>query len=429
VYVPGEQKAADYQGSSGPQSASPYTQSSAPAAGGGSMFPAIIAGATAIAGMAAQAYASDGTETVQGYELPVQFEIPFINEVERGFEEIVKDREQLDKITTALTERLDLVSKTIQGTMPDAATIKKIRENTNSLVLAFGKDAQSLVDNGFLTEEDQKDLEEYKNIQGAGYRDPTLEREHNESRAALEQELARSGVTGTRRLNALRELEQAQTEETFGRREQLRDSRGTALMNLVGTRADLRSQGFGRSLTSLGILQGELTSAQQGADALAGVATAKYSAETNRLRGNAGFRAEAQNMYETVGKFNFSDQTKDLLSQGLVGPGSVNSQIDGRTSSGDKVFSASNRGFTQTDLGGSIGSPLSSDGRFEQNAVAGRAVDRFSRASDDDLKKWLRESTSMGGTGYGAAFGFVSASDRTLIDRVFAAEIQKRRLT
>ena len=264
-----------------------------------------------------QAIAGGDDTTIQGLELPVQFESEFLNRVLDDLQALDADIVQTDTLEKELNERFDILDAIVKGTIPSAESLRLLTESSARIAQAFGDDVEEAIAQGFLAEEDKAELDTLK----AGHLvDERLEGKQADERARLEQQLSRDGVSPAIRRQALDRLARDQREESFDRSSGLIQNR----LGILGSREDLRQRGFDRAVGGFNVVQSQLGFARQGAAALGTSAVRRNDTGLQAIDARQRLRQEGRQTFKDVGGFRFSDKTKgDLAAGRITGGGGV----------------------------------------------------------------------------------------------------------
>ena len=276
------------------------------------------------AGIASMFGGGGGSSQKGGYTLPPEYELQYLQEFDQWMSQAQQDYSMVGEAYNTFNDRVNTLNSIIeQGYSPER--FQTLQDNTFRLSQVMGQDAEALASGGFITDADKADLAEMQKVASGRYQDvnnPVLEGQIQSQQRQLEQELARAGVPPSQRAIALSQFNQGANEARFGQAQQQFGLYG----NLISQRAGLRQQGYNQAA---GTLNQQMNYGQQFMGAYGQLGQnfgSQYSAMQARQAMQQGLRGEQQNMFTTMGQFKFSGQTKDALSSGLVGPGTMMQQ-------------------------------------------------------------------------------------------------------
>lgn len=259
-----------------------------------------------------------------GYTLPPEFEIQYIQQFEEDMARREQDYQMVTQAYNLYDQKISALNNIISKGYNEQ-DFYQLQDSNMRLAQTMGGSAEELAKNGFLTKEDQNDLQSMKNIAQGDFKGQTsgvLEGQLADQKRQLEQDLTRQRLSPTQRLIALNQFEQNATQQRFGFAQQQFGMQG----QLINQRAGLRQQGYGQSMNTL---QGNMGLASQYMGAYNQLGQNygnQYSAFGQALAFQGGLRQEGQEAYKTMGQFKFSNNTKDALKSGLIGPGTYMQQ-------------------------------------------------------------------------------------------------------
>ena len=324
----------------GPQyMANPATGAASGATAGSSLGPwgAAIGG---VAGAIGGFFGGGGSEST-GLTLPPEYELQFFDYFNKQMEQLNQSYSQTSKLLDVYNSRANAAYGAMQGTIPSKAATKLLTQTSSELAQALGMSASDMVKNGFISPSEAPALQRIQDIamQGTNFRgDAVTEQQISDQKRQLQQELARQGVPAAQQAIAMQQFEQS----AGLRRQQAAQAQIGQLGGFLQTSSGLRQQGFQQAVGGLGAVQGQLDFTRQGLSGLAGMAQNQFSTNLAGQQFQQGLRQEGFQNYNTMGGFKFSDRTNELLSQGAIGPGSVNDQLAGRSGGGYSPSSLQN---------------------------------------------------------------------------------------
>lgn len=292
----------------------------------------IAATGTALGGIGqlVGAFGGGGT-TVSGFELPPEFELQLVETAETNLREITQDLDKAKNLELAFNERIDTLAGLVEGTIPSQEGLMQLRNSAFKIAQNFGGSTEELISSGFLEADDVEDLQRLEALETEeGIRDPRLENQLADERARLEQDLSRQGASPAVRAQALAQFDRRAEESRFTRGEELRTGRFERIRGRIGLRSGLREAGFGRAVAGQQVLTQQLGAAREGIAALGGLAERRLQAGGAVLEARRGLRGERIGISKTLGEFDISGRTRDLLRAGQIGPGSVEAQLAAR---------------------------------------------------------------------------------------------------
>lgn len=323
------------QGSVGPGTASTSAvSSSASTSGVASTFlgpvGAVAAGVAGVGDAVSSLFGGGGGSSQKGgYTIPPEYELQFLQQFQTQLSQMQADYQTIGAAYSAYNDKVNALNNIIEnGYSHD--NFLAIQQANFSLSQALGSDAQTLAKNGFLTEQDAKDMEYTKGlIQGHGQfgtQDKALEDQIANQKRQLEQDLARGGVSPAQRAIALAQFEQSANAQRSQNAQQVAGS----MSQLIAQRAGLRQMGYGQAQSTLGgnmnLANQYMTGYQQLGQNYAG----QLNAQQNALQMQQGLRGEANQNYQILGQMNLSRQTNNFLKGGGAsmwgGPASYGSQ-------------------------------------------------------------------------------------------------------
>lgn len=286
---------------------------------------AIGAGVGAIAGGVSGFFGGGGGSSQKsGYTLPPEYELQYLDMFEQQMQQMQQDYQQAGMAFQAYDQKINALNEIITtGYKPEH--FQAIQQSNFQLAQSLGKDAQGLVESGFITADDAKDLAEMQKVAAGEYeqvKNPVLEGQLNAQKRQLEQDLARSGVSPQQRAIALSQFDQSANEQRFGQAQQQFGLRG----NLINQRAGLRQQGYGQATGTLQQGMGQAAQYMGAYGQMGANYASQYGAQNQTLQMQQGLRGEGREAFTTMGQFKFSKPTQQGIESGLVGPGSYYQQ-------------------------------------------------------------------------------------------------------
>lgn len=341
-----------------------------------------VIGAIATIGAAAIGAATKGGGSEQsGYTLPPEYELQYIKNFQQQMQQMQEDYAKVQSLAQSYSQKIDALNSLIGGG-DKAEGLKALQQSNYNIALQLGSSSEDLVKNGFLTAEDKADVDKMSHLAGSPgeiIQDPALEQQIKDQRARTEMDMRRQGASPAAIAQGLQKFDIAANQARFQRSQDLRSTGISQIGQVVSTRAGLRAQGFGQAQSTLGQNMGFTGQAL-------GLLGSNYSnqlnASNNALQMQQALRGEGREAFTTMGKFMFSDRTQQFLSEGSIGPGSIESQIGARG------------GSYTSRLGGGGANPVVTGASLSPDQI--RAGNRFRGLSDQDiLKSWKNINDPM----------------------------------
>jgi len=261
-----------------------------------------------------------GGSEESGYQLPLVFEYEIMNAAEANLQGISQDLNRATQTYNLYDQRLKTLEGVMNATIPGKDALEMLRDNSLNIAMHLGQDAQSLIDNGFLNEDDIADLESLGALEGQGFSDPVLENQITSERAKLEQDLRRQGASPATRAQALSQFDRSAEESRFTRAEELRTGKFQRITGKVQLRQGLKESNLQRTLSGYGAVGNEINQARVGVGAAADLSGARYNASNAYTDIRQKLRTERLGTFESLGKFKFSNKAEQLAIEGGVGP-------------------------------------------------------------------------------------------------------------
>jgi hypothetical protein len=293
-------------------------------AAAGSAFGPWGAAIGGIAGGIAGLFGGGGETTQSGYTLPPEYELQYFQQMQKNFQQIQLAYKQSQSLYQIYNQRLETISKALQGTIPTDEALRGMTDTSMKLGLTLGMDAQTLAKNGYITASDQTQLEKMQRMteDPSKYKNAATENDIASQKRQLLQQLVRSGASPAQQAQALALFEQTAAQY----RQQATNTMVGQMGQNIQLGAGLRQQGFGQAVSAIGTMQGQIGAAQQSMGLLSSVYGGQYNAGQSTLQTQQGLRGEANAQFADLGKYQISDRSQAALESGLVGPGSYYTQ-------------------------------------------------------------------------------------------------------
>lgn len=290
------------------------------AAMGSAMGPvgtAVGAAAGLFAGLAGMFGSDPAQQTAQRLVLPPELELDMLNRVNQNMQRLQSGFSQIDTLTREYTQRLNLVDQAISGQIPSNEVQKQLADSSARIAAGLGLSGEELVKNGFLTNQDLKDLETIKGIESKTLDELSQQSEGiNKQKQQLTQQLLRSGASPAVIQQALNDFTSTAIESVRNR-----------AYEDIHQRTALRESGLNQTLSMQQGLQSELGRINQ-------LNQSRLNLGQNILEaGVGGVNLQNQlsqsmlDQYNQVGQYKLSKRTNRAIARGEVGPGSYQAQL------------------------------------------------------------------------------------------------------
>lgn len=258
-----------------------------------------------------------GGSKESGIRLPPELEFRMLEDAFRQFDQIKQDYERADKMYSTYEQRFNLLAQSSEANLPPEEMRRALAKNSADIALSMGQNIDDLIKNGFLSAEDKADIDSLKNLESQDFRDPRYDQARVTQKQQLMQNLQRQGASPEQISQALSNFDNESTLGAFSRAEELRTAQAARIGNRIGISSGLRQQGFGMAQNTLSSQLGALGSYGQLAGQTAGLYGMGMQAGTAGLAANQGLRGEGQNLYNQLGEYSFSKDSKNYLKSGL----------------------------------------------------------------------------------------------------------------
>ena len=266
---------------------------------------AISAGASLIGGL----FGGNGSSE-SGMTLPPAQEAAMLRDATKNLELLRNNISQVDKLIANYNDRINLITKGIEGTIPDAELTQQITQNSAQIALGLGADAQQLIEDGFLDAEDIARIEELDQLNNQEFVDEQFEQEFSNQRAALEQQLMRDGRSLAEISQTLMQFDSQKAVERQQRGETLRQGAFNRGLATLQAQSGLRQQGFQNVLSSFQAGQQQQQQTLQGFANLANLAQAQNQTNMDANIQQTNLIGAQQSLYNQLGQFKFSGQAQ-----------------------------------------------------------------------------------------------------------------------
>lgn len=277
---------------------------------------AIGAGAGAALGGLAGFFGGGGSKE-SGLRLPPELEFRMLEDAFRQFDQIKQDYERASKMYDTYEQRFNLLAQSSEANLPPEEMRRALAKNSADIALSMGQNIDDLIKNGFLSAEDKADIDSLKNLESQEFRDPRYDQARDQQKQQLLANLRRGGVEGEQLTQALANFDNESILGAFSRGEELRTAQAARIGNRIGISSGLRQQGFGMAQGTLNSQLGALGSYGNMIGQTAGLYGMGMQAGTAGLAANQGLRGEGQNLYNQLGEYSFSKDSKKYLKSGL----------------------------------------------------------------------------------------------------------------
>lgn len=335
-------------------------------------MPITAAGISAAAALGATATGAAGAIVGGGgpqgqLRFPPELELQFLEQNQQIVDQSQVDLQRTSELEAAYNSRLDTVDQIINGAIPDQDSLRQLGEQSVQIAKAFGGNVEEAIKSGFLTDFDkttidqqQQEIEKLRGLEDKNFRDPALEDKLNKDKQALEQDLARAGVSPAQRAAALRRFENVSEQERFTRANELRNQATQRGLSRIGAITSVgqfglsaRQQGFdiasGSAANLRATLEQERGATAQAIQGLVGTAGARLAAGSQAIESRRGLRQDTLSAFGQLGSTEFSENTRDALEAGLIGPGTFKEQTGVSRGSVDAYVEAQNRAIESRD--------------------------------------------------------------------------------
>lgn len=249
-----------------------------------------------------------GGQDVSGMTLPPALEINMLRNSKSNLEMLQNNIGQIDNLIKAYNQRIDLISKGIEGTIPDEVLSKEIANNSAQIALGLGADAQQLIESGFLDAEDIQRIEQLDQLSSQEFKDEAFEQEFSQQRAALEQQLLRDGRSLAEVSQTLMQFDSQKAVERQQRGEILRQGAFGRGLATLQAKSGLRQQGFQQALGALQAGQQQTAMTQNSFGNLANLAQMQQQGVLQGMNTQANFAGASQSLYNSLGQFDLNSR-------------------------------------------------------------------------------------------------------------------------
>lgn len=244
-----------------------------------------------------------GKKTESGYKLPPAMELEMLRSSKDNLAMLSQNIDQIGQLMKSYDQRINLITKGIEGTIPSDELNRQITENSAQIALGLGADAQQLIQDGFLDQDDIARIEELDELNSQEFTDEAFEQEFKQQRAALEQQLLRDGRSLAEVSQTLMQFDSQKAVERQQRGETLRQGAFNRGLTTLQMQSQLRQQGFGNVLQSFQASQMQNQSTQQGFNNLAQLATMNNQTQMQGISGQTNLAGAQQGIYDQLAKY------------------------------------------------------------------------------------------------------------------------------
>lgn len=244
---------------------------------------------------------------VSGMTLPPALQAEMLKEVQNSLTAIRNNEADMDKLIESYNERISLIEKGINSTIPSEQVLSQLTENSANIALQLGASAEDLIANNFLGEDDIARIKELDALNKQDFKDEALEQDIRDRRNRIEQQLLRDGRSEAEIAQTLSLVDSQAAIERQQRTEILRQGAFGRGLQTLQTSAGLRAQNFGQVTNSLGAQQGILGSAQNQFANLANIGSQQIGVNQQQTQLNQQGALTTQSLFDRLGQFKFSN--------------------------------------------------------------------------------------------------------------------------
>lgn len=250
-------------------------------------------------------------KTESGMTLPPTLQLEMLQGARRSFEMLQKNMASVDDIVKAYDERIDLISKGIQNTIPESEVLEQLTNNSAKIALGLGADAQQLIEDGFLDQDDIERIEALDQLNDQEFVDQQFEQEFSQQRAALEQQLMRDGRSMAEISQTLMQFDSQKAVERQQRGESLRTGAFNRGLATLQAQSGLRQQNFNNALQGFNAQQQVLGNAQNQFGNLANIAGQQAQMNFSGMNQQVNMAGARQSLFNSLGQFKLSQRLSE----------------------------------------------------------------------------------------------------------------------
>jgi hypothetical protein len=218
---------------------------------------------------------------------------------------------QVDDIMAAYNERIDLLTKGIENTIPESEMLEQLTNNSAKIALGLGADAQQLIENGFLDQDDIERIEALDQLNDQEFVDQQFEQEFSQQRAALEQQLMRDGRSMAEISQTLMQFDSQKAVERQQRGESLRTGAFNRGLATLQAQSGLRQQNFNNVLQGFNAQQQVLGNAQNQFANLTTIAGQQAQMNFSGMNQQVNMAGARQSLFNSLGQFKLSQRLSE----------------------------------------------------------------------------------------------------------------------
>lgn len=286
---------------------------------------AIGAGVGAVAGLFG---GGGGSSQSSGYTIPPEMELQLVNYFQTAMTQLSADHKNITALGDAFAAKLDTLSKAMTGSIPSDQAVQTLAAHNMQIATNLGMSADDLISHGFMTAGDAEQIQKLKDLQTEDYSsiDPAFTQKLADGRAQLDQELRRQGASPATRAQALAQFDRDAAAQKFSHGQELKTTQAGLIAGTLQAGQASRAMGFQEVVNSLAAGQGEINMARQGYSSLTSMAQTELAGGLTVTKAGQDTTKAGMDLYSNLGQFKLSNDTKNLMESGLIGPGSVFSQ-------------------------------------------------------------------------------------------------------
>lgn len=254
-----------------------------------------------------------GQQVESGLTLPPALEAEMLKRSSQELQNLGSYIDQIGSVIDTYNTRINTIQQGLEGTIPSTELQRQLTENSANLALRLGANADELVANGFLDQDDIKRIEELDTIRSQEFVDQAFEQEFSQQRQALEQQLMRDGQSRAEIAQTLAVFDSQKAVERQQRGDILQQGAFQRGLAALSAQQGSRQLGFGLAQGALSAQQGILQNVQGVYGTMANMQTGAAQLGMAGIQNQAGLGQLQQGLFNQLGQFKFSGQTKSML--------------------------------------------------------------------------------------------------------------------
>lgn len=245
--------------------------------------------------------------TEQGLTLPPALMKKMLDGASKDLDMYNSNIKLIEDTVNTYTDRINLLEKGIEGTIPPEQILQDLTMNSAQLALNIGLEAKDLVANGFIDEDDVARIEELDKIRSDEFVDEAFEQDFKQQRDALEQQLLRDGRGQAEISQTLSLFDSQKAVERQQRGDILQQGSFNRALTVLQQQQNSRLNGFNMATGALNTQQGIINSARDGYNILGNMAGNKLDANAAMVAGQSTLMNQKQQLFQNLGQFKFDN--------------------------------------------------------------------------------------------------------------------------